>query len=166
MELGSLFEVTGWDIVLIALLLVLVYRWWSRRENPELIPPSPPKLEPMPMQDMTLEDLSKYNGRDEPRILLSVNYSIYDVTRGANFYGPGGPYADLAGHDATRALAVMDPKAVSAEWDEHADFTPSQKDSANEWEDSFKYKYAKVGQLVKSEGDKKEYAGKMAGISA
>lgn len=61
--------------------------------------------------------------------LMSYKWSskVYDVTRGHSFYGPGGAYGNLAGHDATRALAKMDVKAVSDEWDDHAGLDPSEK---------------------------------------
>lgn len=44
-------------------------------------------------------------GSDEGRILLSINRKVFDVTKGKNFYGPGGPYGNFAGRDASRGMA-------------------------------------------------------------
>ena len=52
---------------------------------------------------------------------------IFDISRGSDFYGPGGPYEKLAGHDATRALAKMDARMVKEEKDDISDLTPSEK---------------------------------------
>ncbi|CAJ0941425.1 unnamed protein product, partial [Mesorhabditis belari] len=164
-EFGSLLEISAWDFVLLSILAVLVYRWWKRQNTPDVERPVVPKIPPTEMMDLTIEELLKYNGTTDPHIFFALNGTIFDVTRGANFYGPDGPYGALAGHDATRSLATMDTKAVKTEWDNCDDLTPSERDSANEWEASFKFKYPTVGKLVKSQEEKKDYEGKIAGIN-
>lgn len=49
----------------------------------------------------------KYNGSNEQPVYLAVKGKVYDVTSGKNFYGPGGPYQNFAGRDATRGLACQ-----------------------------------------------------------
>ena len=52
------------------------------------------------------------------RVFLALNRKVFDVTKGANFYGPGGAYSNFAGRDASRGLAkgsfdedmLVDPK--------------------------------------------------------
>lgn len=43
--------------------------------------------------------------REGSRILLAINRKVFDVTKGKNFYGPGGPYGNFAGRDASRGMA-------------------------------------------------------------
>lgn len=43
--------------------------------------------------------------QDGSRILLAINRKVFDVTKGKNFYGPGGPYGNFAGRDASRGMA-------------------------------------------------------------
>lgn len=55
------------------------------------------------------QDLSIYNGEkaDEP-ILLAMDGYVYDVTAGRDdFYGPGQPYHNLAGKDASIPLQLF-----------------------------------------------------------
>lgn len=106
---------------------------------------------------MTLSELKKFDGVQDEHILFGLNGTIYDVSRGRSFYGPGGPYGTLAGRDATRALGTMDAKAVRDEWDDCADLKPDERESADEWEASFKYKYPTVGKLVKTHAEKTVY---------
>ena len=42
---------------------------------------------------------------DGSRILLAINRKVFDVTKGKTFYGPGGPYGNFAGRDASRGMA-------------------------------------------------------------
>ncbi|KAI7906177.1 cytochrome b5 [Cokeromyces recurvatus] len=94
------------------------------------------------------------NGKDG-RILIAVNGSIYDVTRGRNFYGPGGPYANFAGHDASRGLAknsfdeemLVDPHGPI---DKLEDLASDEWDSLREWEQHFATKYLFVGKLIEN----------------
>lgn len=112
-------------------------------------------LKPFPKGDMTLAELRKYDGKNEEgRVLLAVNREIYDVTKGTRFYGPEGPYAPLAGRDATRALASFAVDAVKDEWDDYSDLPLSQMNTVNEWLEQFKEKYDYVGKLVKTEAEK------------
>lgn len=111
-------------------------------------------LKPLPKGDMTLAELRKYDGRNEERVLLSVNREIYDVSKGTRFYGPDGPYASLAGRDATRALASFSVDAVKDEWDDYSDLSVSQMNTVAEWIEQFKEKYDYVGKLVKTDAEK------------
>ncbi|KAI1005883.1 hypothetical protein K3495_g2337 [Podosphaera aphanis] len=53
----------------------------------------------------TDEQLSSFNGIDPAKpILLAINGTVYDVTLGRHFYGPGGSYHFFAGKDASRAF--------------------------------------------------------------
>lgn len=114
------------------------------------------ELKPFPRGDMTLDELKKYDGKnnDEGRILLAVNREIYDVTKGARFYGPDGPYAPLAGNDATRSLALFSVNAIKEGWDDYSDLNVSQMNTVAEWLEQFKEKYDYVGRLVKTEAEK------------
>ncbi|PIO71819.1 cytochrome b5-like Heme/Steroid binding domain protein [Teladorsagia circumcincta] len=159
MDFASVLEMTALDWVLLALLVVLFWRWLRRRGEPEVTQPKPPTVKPLPKQDMSLKELRKYDGVQDEHILFALNGTIYDVSRGRNFYGPGGPYGALAGRDATRALSTMDVKDVRDEWDDHEGLTADEKETANEWEASFKFKYPTVGKLIKDGEVRVDYGG-------
>jgi predicted heme/steroid binding protein len=57
---------------------------------------------PDPPRNFTLEQLLQYDGtkdeksnEDKP-VYLSINGYVFDVTKGRNFYGPGGPYEKVS----------------------------------------------------------------------
>lgn len=58
---------------------------------------------------------------------------VFDVTRGKDFYGPGGPYGILAGRDATRALATMQLEHVSDDYEDWNQLPQAEKSEAMEW---------------------------------
>ena len=55
------------------------------------IRPAEPPIPRMKKRDMTLSELRKYDGINNPegRVLVAVLGKIYDCTRGKRFYGPG-----------------------------------------------------------------------------
>ncbi|KJH48646.1 cytochrome b5-like Heme/Steroid binding domain protein [Dictyocaulus viviparus] len=148
MDFATVFEMTSFDWVLLVLLVVLFWRWLRRRGESDVKPPSPYIVPPLPKCDMTLKELRVYDGVHDDHILFALNgtvnsfksimvrsmigppmnkIKIYDVSRGRNFYGPGGPYSALAGRDATRPLSTMDMEDIKEDWDDHEDLTNDQK---------------------------------------
>jgi len=67
---------------------------------------------------MTREELQYYRGQEEGRPLyLSIQNRIYDVSKGAKFYGPDKHYHLFVGTDASRAFATgcAKPECVSSD---------------------------------------------------
>lgn len=57
--------------------------------------------------NLTDADLSLYDGSNpDLPLYIALNGSIYDVSAGRHFYGPGGSYHFFAGRDATRAFVT------------------------------------------------------------
>ena len=87
-------------------------------------------------------------------VYLAVRGRIFDVTSGRNFYGPGGPYANFAGRDASRGLACgsFDEDMLTMDLDGPLDtletLTAEQKEAMRGWEERFEEKYLVVGKLV------------------
>lgn len=86
----------------------IAYMWFFREKRDEEPPEEIPDFPEPENKDMTLAELSKYNGRNEEvekRIYIGIAGKIYDVTTRPGFYGVEGPYNCFTGHDATFALA-------------------------------------------------------------
>lgn len=67
---------------------------------------------------LTDAELSDYSGADPSKpIYVALNGTIFDVSEGRSFYGPGGHYGHFAGRDATRAWVTtcFDPEFLT--WD-------------------------------------------------
>ncbi|KAG7305306.1 hypothetical protein JYU34_009364 [Plutella xylostella] len=159
-------EQTLWDevtspinLILILVIVYLVYKIVkSKFEGDVEVPPPPPAL-PKIRKDLTVAELGKFDGtQPDGRVLLAVNGTIFDVTRGKRFYGPGGPYSAFAGKDATRGLATGQVAASDKEFDDVSDLTADELASAKEWEEQFREKYDIVGNLLKPGETAKSYS--------
>lgn len=111
-----------------------------------------------PPRNFTVEQLKFFNGEEDPKfddedkpIYLSLNGTVFDVTTGKDFYGPGGPYALFAGRECGVALA----KFTFGE--EHLDdiagcskLNAGEKDVLDDWIEKFTYyrDYPIKGRLV------------------
>ncbi|KAG2730967.1 hypothetical protein G9P44_006116 [Scheffersomyces stipitis] len=100
----------------------------------------------------TPQTLVKYNGVDSPKVFIAVKGRVFDVSQGASFYGPGGPYANFAGRDASRGLAFNSFEKIcltpiDQPIDKLEDLTEGEKESLNNWEEHFENKYPIVGTL-------------------
>ncbi len=94
-------------------------------------------------------------------VYLAVRGRVFDVTPGRNFYGPGGPYENFAGRDASRGLASgsfdedMLTKDLHGPLDKLEGLGPDEMEALQGWEERFSEKYLVVGKLVPvSEGPK------------
>ncbi|XP_042465256.1 probable steroid-binding protein 3 isoform X1 [Zingiber officinale] len=123
----------------------------KRSLAPQMPPPpeafSPPP-QPVQLGDITLEDLKAYDGSDPNKpLLVAIKGQVYDVSIGRLFYGPGGPYAFFAGRETSRALALMsfDPRDLNSDL---SDLSEAELEVLHDWEEKFKEKYVKVGNVV------------------
>ncbi|XP_077532795.1 neuferricin-like [Haemaphysalis longicornis] len=96
----------------------------------------------------TPEELAKYDGSgDSLGLYLAVLGRVYDVSKGAEHYRPGGGYAQFAGKDASRAY-------ITGEFTEEGltdDLTGMSDDSLlsfTQWVDFYEKDYRFVGKLA------------------
>jgi membrane-associated progesterone receptor component len=95
-------------------------------------------------------------------VYLAVRGRVFDVTSGRNFYGPGGPYENFAGRDASRGLACqsfdeeMLTKDLQAPLDKLEGLGPGELEALQGWEERFSEKYLVVGKLVAVGDEEKE----------
>lgn len=133
-------------ILLLVTCGVLIYKIYrAYKDEPQIPVTTRPELL---KKDMTLAQLRQYDGNGpEKRICLAVNGKVFDVSQGAKFYGPGGPYAAFAGHDATHALATFNVD-VQKEGLDMATLTADEREAVTEWEMQFTERYHFVGRLL------------------
>ncbi|MBT8468739.1 MAG: cytochrome b5 domain-containing protein [Deltaproteobacteria bacterium] len=118
-----------------------VARLFGNKAEPR--PPLPEAEE----RDYSLQELADYDGSDPGKpLLIGIRGQVYDVTRGRDFYGPGGPYGMFAGKDCTRALAKVsfDAELFTGDID---GLELDELDKLEEWIEMFEAKYRRVGRL-------------------
>ncbi|XP_076176448.1 membrane steroid binding protein [Ptiloglossa arizonensis] len=137
------------NLILVGVIALLVYKIVKSKvdKSVEGVIKRLPKLQ----RDFTVQELKTYDGTGpDGRILVAVNGSVYDCTRGFKFYGPGGPYAVFGGRDASRGLATFSTVVPSKdEYDDLSDLNTTEMNSVKEWEEQFKERYEFVGKLLK-----------------
>ncbi|CAN8006158.1 unnamed protein product [Ixodes hexagonus] len=174
MSWGGLFAevfLSPLNLILTSVCVFLVYKiFFSRQQSKKSPEKREPELPPLKKQDMTLEDIRKYDGTStspEGRVLVAVNGKVFDVTRGKNFYGPGGPYHAFAGHDASRGLATFSVESPKDGYDDLSDLNPMEMESVREWEMQANLltavfplteKYHYVGRLLKPGEEPTDYS--------
>uniref|UniRef100_A0A914V8D5 Cytochrome b5 heme-binding domain-containing protein n=1 Tax=Plectus sambesii TaxID=2011161 RepID=A0A914V8D5_9BILA len=166
---GSVQELSATDWIVTVVFCYFIYRVvlaprFKKRNEP---PPPEPELPPMKKQDMTVKQLLEYDGLDgknDGRILIACDGKIFDVTRGKRNYGPEGPYAALAGHDASRGLATfqLGGEAVRDEYDDLSDLGPSEIEDMKNWAETFTQRYPVVGKLLKPGDTPADYGDELA----
>ncbi|KAF1836234.1 cytochrome b5 [Decorospora gaudefroyi] len=138
------------NVLLLSLFGILVY-FRLRPSAPQTLPRAPPATV---FRTFTPPTLFPYNGLNSMPVYLAVRGRVFDVTSGRNFYGPGGPYANFAGRDASRGLACgsfdedMLTKDLDGPLDTLEDLDAEQMEALRGWEERFDEKYLVVGKLV------------------
>ncbi|RJE20933.1 Cyt-b5 [Aspergillus sclerotialis] len=142
------------NLILLSLFVLLVYMH-LRPSSPVTLPEAPP---PVVFRTFTPTTLLPNNGQGDKPVYLAVRGRVFDVTPGKGFYGPGGPYENFAGRDATRGLACqsfdeeMLTKDLKGPLDDLKGLDEEQLENLQNWEERFLEKYLVVGKLV-AEGD-------------
>ncbi|KXS21599.1 cytochrome b5 [Gonapodya prolifera JEL478] len=132
---------------------VLGYLLYSLLRPQRYEPPPPMHAKVIEMREYTPADLAEFDGTEGKAIKFAVNGKVFDVSRGRNFYGPGGPYGNFAGRDASRGMAkqsfeLENIRAPDEPIDPLDDLTKEERDNMLEWESHFLHKYDHVGWLV------------------
>jgi len=109
-----------------------------------------PEEEPDPPRNFSLTQLRLYDGcehenrpkfdLDAGKLRIAIKGLVYDVTAGASFYGPGGPYHMFAGRDASRALAKLSFEEADLANPRVDDLSAHEKDQLNDWITKFEMK--------------------------
>lgn len=107
---------------------------------------------PLVFRTFTPRTLLHFNGKPskpwnpDGAVYLAVKGKVYDVTAGRNFYGPGGPYENFAGRDATRGLACqsfdeeMLTKDLDGPLDDCKDLSQDELNNLQGWVERFEEK--------------------------
>lgn len=142
---------TPLNILLLTLLTTLLYI----RLRPRPAATYPPATRPVVFKTFTPATLSPYNGHNNTPVYIAIRGRVFDVTPGRNFYGPGGPYENFAGRDASRGLAlgrfdedVFAGVGADGELDGLEDLGSEEVEVLRGWEERFGEKYVVVGKLV------------------
>lgn len=145
---SSLF--TPLNFLLLGLLAYTIYSF-AKTQPPITLPKEEPAIV---FRTFTPRTLLPFSGENGSPVYLAVRGRVFDVSRGRNFYGPGGPYANFAGRDASRGLAKgsfdedMLTKDLDGPLDKLEDLTRDELEALQGWEDRFSEKYLVVGKLV------------------
>ena len=97
---------------------------------------------------MTVAELSQYDGSPgSPGLYLALLGEVYDVSRGSQYYGPGGGYSFFAGRDASRAFVTgqFDPAGLV---DNVEDLPSSDYLGLQDWAKFYSSDYRRVGVLA------------------
>ncbi|KAI1462005.1 cytochrome b5 [Annulohypoxylon moriforme] len=146
--------VTPLNVILAVITLYTTYLLY-KPSPPATLPREPPAIV---FRVFTPRTLLPYNGENGMPVFLAVRGRVFDVTSGRNFYGPGGPYENFAGRDASRGLAFhsfaedMLTKDLDGPLDKLDGLGPEEFESLKGWEERFLSKYMVVGKLV-AQGD-------------
>lgn len=126
------------------------YRFFKTPDQPSIPPAEPPTV----FRTFTPPTLLPFNGKDDKPIYLAIRGRVFDVSHKAHFYGPGGPYENFAGRDATRGLAMgsfdeeMLTKDLEGPLDDLEGLGKDEMESLENWEESFGGQYPVIGRLV------------------
>jgi membrane-associated progesterone receptor component len=142
--------VTPLNLIVLAVAVYTIYS--MLKPSP---PPSLPREPPATVfKTFNPHTLLPYDGNNGMPVYLAVRGKVFDVTSGRNFYGPGGPYANFAGRDASRGLACQsfDEEMLTKDLDGPLDslegLTSEDMENLHGWEERFNSKYLVVGRLV------------------
>jgi membrane-associated progesterone receptor component len=146
------------NLILLSLLALITYLRLRPRTLPTIPKPPPPTV----FKTFTPPTLVQYDGTNGMPIYFAVNGRVFDVSPGRNFYGPGGPYENFAGRDASKGLAcgsfdeAMLTANLNGPLDKLEKLSDNEREALKGWEERFLEKYLVVGRLISVDDEKAE----------
>ncbi|PNH01581.1 putative steroid-binding protein 3, partial [Tetrabaena socialis] len=103
----------------------------------------------VPPRELTAAELALHDGSDPALpLLLSIKGTVYDITKGKEYYGPDGIYP-FAGKEVARAFALFSTDLAECN-DNLEGLSYTEAESLRDWIGKFNSKYPIVGKLVGS----------------
>jgi len=107
------------------------------------------KINSSEIASLSVSDLSKFDGVQSPKIFISIEGTVFDVSSSKGAYGPGGTYSCFAGKEVAVALARMSFNSDDIGRPSNSiQMTPAEKLALDEWASYFKNNYRIVGNLL------------------
>jgi membrane-associated progesterone receptor component len=146
MHLPYIGEVSLVLVVSTGLAAVVLASYFARKESESS---SVRKARSLPegKMEFTAAEVAMFDGKGpegEP-ILTIIDGLVYDLQKGREFYGEGGPYHPFAGRDCTRLLAK---NQVSDKTDTGAPLSEAELEQLEKWKEFFTNKYGSTGKLT------------------
>ena len=133
-------------IVSVGLGAVLIAGMFARSIEKPMVPK---RRLPEGKTEFTIAEIAVFDGKsadEEEPILTIIDGLVYDLKKGKDFYGKGGPYHSFVGRDATRLLAK---NKTSDKDDTGEPLTEAEVEQLDKWKEFFNNKYGSIGRLVK-----------------
>ncbi|KAL4475507.1 hypothetical protein ABPG72_013331 [Tetrahymena utriculariae] len=109
-----------------------------------------PELDTLPT--MTLQELSKFDGKQNKKVYLACKGLVFDVSESEFYVGEGG-YSAFAGKDCSVNLARMSFEANDYNKYGQVDLTLSERDVLDQWYEKYYYKYRIVAKISETKKD-------------
>eukprot|EP00183_Erythrolobus_madagascarensis_P002402 CAMPEP_0185849142 /NCGR_PEP_ID=MMETSP1354-20130828/3751_1 /TAXON_ID=708628 /ORGANISM="Erythrolobus madagascarensis, Strain CCMP3276" /LENGTH=181 /DNA_ID=CAMNT_0028549623 /DNA_START=49 /DNA_END=594 /DNA_ORIENTATION=- len=139
------------------LMVTLVMQTFKKRTVGDGAAPAIPP-EPAKKIRFTTATLAEFTGAAGKPVYVAVKdpfsdeVTVFDMTKGIDFYGPGSPYNVFAGKNASHGLALSstDSEDVTKPLDK---LSASEQDTLMQWYLKFASKYPKIGYVSDNETD-------------
>lgn len=95
----------------------------------------------------TASSLSDFDGKNSPKLYLSIMGLVFDVSKGVKHYGPGASYNFFVGKDATRNF-VDGNFECKKNCDDASGLNPQELRSLMNWVNFYRKNYEEVGKLI------------------
>lgn len=141
-----------WVLLASGVFVLGALRVMGNRPTPHTLPRPQRDTGHPPPRVFSPSALAQYDGTKGKSVYIAVQPKpgeravVFDVTPGASFYGPGGPYHVFAGKNASRGLARVStaPEDASGPIDS---LSASERDTLFQWYEKYMQKYEVIGHL-------------------
>lgn len=142
-----------------AFVFYIIYgKWKERNDSQTQATGTQNQNQSAPMNDepvtrtMTLSELSKHDGVQNPTVYLGVKNQVFDVSTSES-YKPGGGYAKFAGKECSVALAKMSMEDKHFNCFDNYKLSLAETDSLEGWYEFMRKKYKIVALIAGSKKD-------------